>query len=51
MTDGHRVAETLPAWRDGRVKAKLTAAALKARIKAPELFHHRPLHALEVTGE
>ncbi|WP_061930434.1 malto-oligosyltrehalose synthase [Aureimonas sp. AU22] len=50
MTDGHGVAETLSAWRDGRVKAKLTAAALKARIKAPELFTTGRYMALEVTG-
>ncbi|MBB3938301.1 malto-oligosyltrehalose synthase [Aureimonas phyllosphaerae] len=51
MTDGHGVAEALPHWRDGRVKAKLTAAALKARIKAPELFTTGKYMPLEVTGE
>ncbi len=50
MTDGHGVAEALAGWRDGRVKAKLTAAALKARIKAPELFTTGRYLPLEVTG-
>ncbi|WP_182086916.1 malto-oligosyltrehalose synthase [Aureimonas sp. ME7] len=51
MTDGHGVAEALPHWRDGRVKAKLTAAALKARIQAPALFTTGRYVPLEVTGE
>ncbi len=51
MEDGHTPADALPHWRDGRVKAKLTAAALKARIKAPELFTKGRYIPLEVTGE
>ncbi len=50
MTDGHGLAEALPHWRDGRVKAKLTAAALKARIQAPALFTTGRYMPLEVTG-
>lgn len=51
MADGQTPAEALAAWRDARVKAKLTAAALKARIEAPELFTTGVYEKLEVTGE
>ncbi|KTR07649.1 alpha-amylase [Aureimonas ureilytica] len=50
MEDGETIAASLPHWRDGRVKAKLTAAALKARIRAPELFTKGRYIPLEVTG-
>ena len=51
MEEGGTPADVLPQWRDGRVKAKLTAAALKARIKAPTLFTKGRYIPLEVTGE
>ena len=51
MDDGETPAQALPAWRDARVKAKLTAAALKARMAAPELFTMGAYVPLEVEGE
>ncbi len=50
MADGETPAEALSSWRDARVKAKLTAAALKLRIAAPELFTTGAYERLEVTG-
>ncbi|MBB3997339.1 malto-oligosyltrehalose synthase [Aureimonas pseudogalii] len=50
MSDGRKVAEALPDWRDGAVKAKLTAAALKARIASPTLFTTGRYLPLEVEG-
>ena len=50
MSDGRKVAEALPGWRDGAVKAKLTAAALKARIASPTLFTTGRYLPLEVEG-
>lgn len=51
ITDDLDVHEALDHWRDGRVKARLTAAALKARMAAPELFTVGDYVPLEVVGE
>ncbi len=50
MADGAGIAEALVRWRDGRVKAKLTAAVLKVRSAAPELFTQGDYLPLEVEG-
>jgi (1->4)-alpha-D-glucan 1-alpha-D-glucosylmutase len=51
IADNLSVHEALAHWRDGRVKAKLTAAALAARAAAPELFTVGDYLPLEVVGE
>ncbi|MBB3950656.1 malto-oligosyltrehalose synthase [Aureimonas jatrophae] len=50
MANGEGVEQALAHWRDGEVKAKLTAAALKARRQAPTLFTTGKYLPLEVTG-
>ena len=51
ITNELGIHEALAHWRDGQVKAKLTAAALKARAAAPELFTVGDYVPLEVVGE
>ncbi|WP_185983844.1 malto-oligosyltrehalose synthase [Aureimonas mangrovi] len=51
MDDGQTPAEALASWRDGRVKAKLTAAGLHARAAAPDLFTKGAYRPLAVEGK
>lgn len=51
IADDLSIDEAMVHWRDGRVKAKLTAAALAARATAPELFTVGDYLSLEVVGE
>ncbi|MCW4113395.1 malto-oligosyltrehalose synthase [Aurantimonas sp. MSK8Z-1] len=50
IEDGSTLADALADWRDGRIKAKLTAAALKVRAAAPSLFTAGDYLPLEVEG-
>ena len=47
---GETAPDLLDHWRDGRVKAKITAEGLAARAAAPDLFTRGAYVALEVTG-
>ncbi|KQT47453.1 alpha-amylase [Aureimonas sp. Leaf454] len=51
MSNGHSMTGALEHWRNGHVKAKLTAAGLKVRASAPELFTKGAYVPLEVEGE
>ncbi|KAB0679264.1 malto-oligosyltrehalose synthase [Aureimonas leprariae] len=50
MDEAVPMPEALQNWRDGRIKAKITAAGLKARIVEPELFTRGAYVPLEVKG-
>ncbi|MEF2070523.1 malto-oligosyltrehalose synthase [Consotaella aegiceratis] len=51
MHDETSIAEALGEWRDGRVKAKLTVAALAARAEQPKLFTQGDYRPLAIEGE
>ncbi|WP_152047261.1 malto-oligosyltrehalose synthase [Aureimonas psammosilenae] len=50
MDEAMAMPDALKNWRDGRIKAKITAAGLKARQAAPELFTHGRYIPLKVEG-
>ena len=50
IEDGLSMTDALEHWRDGRVKAKMIAAALHARADAPELFTKGAYLRLEADG-
>ncbi len=50
MNEDMAMPDALRSWRDGRIKAKLTAAGLRARQASPELFTRGDYLPLEVRG-
>jgi len=51
LSEGGRVADHLPSWRDGRVKLLLIATLLDLRRRAPALFARGSYIPLDVVGD